>query len=241
MKGTKLQKLAALALCVAMILGQATLLAFADNDGTAADGSNESDRETLENIKELLNAISYAEYAAKYNHEEYKTASQTVNVDLSVFETKDEGFRTVTVDGKTGLYTPQDGSVSWKVNIPENGLYAMLIEYYPDEGRTTSIERVLMINGKVPFAEARFLTLPKNWVSDYERAIVDPGKESADSVAAEATAAGFNASVKDGKVEIEFPSCITSSMSAFCDKYSVRYFKNDIKNNELRPTSSQES
>ena len=239
MKGTKLQKLAALALCVAMILGQATLLAFADNDGTAADGSNESDRETLENIKELLNAISYAEYAAKYNHEEYKTASQTVNVDLSVFETKDEGFRTVTVDGKTGLYTPQDGSVSWKVNIPENGLYAMLIEYYPDEGRTTSIERVLMINGKVPFAEARFLTLPKNWVSDYERAIVDPGKESADSVAAEATAAGFNASVKDGKVEIEFPSCITSSMSAFCDKYSVRYFKNDIKNNELRPTSSQ--
>lgn len=240
MKGTKLQKLAALVLCAAMLLSSATLLAFADNDGTAADGSHESDRESLENIKELLNAISYDEYSSKYNHEEYKTATQTVNVPISAFETEDKGFQMVTVDGREGLSTPRDGSVSWKVNIPESGLYAMLIEYYPDAGRTTSIERVLMINGKVPFAEARFLTLPKNWVSDYEKAIVDPGKQSPETVAKAAADAGFTSKVEDGKVIIEFPAYITSAMSAFCDEYSVRYLKNDIKNNELRPTSSQD-
>ena len=42
--------------------------------------------------------------------------------------------------------------VSWTVNIPETAKYAIKIEYYPDQNRSTSIERTLKINDKVPFA-----------------------------------------------------------------------------------------
>ena len=86
------------------------------------------------------------------------------------------------VDGveqtQTGLYMPVDSGdsdncyVSFKVNVPETGRYAIAIEYYPivgyktDEGQTTersgaAIERTLYIDGVVPFYEARFLTFSR--------------------------------------------------------------------------------
>ena len=237
MKGTKLTKLAALLLSMVMLLSSAVVLTYADT--SSDDGSD--GRESLANIKELLNAISYEEYTEKYR--DVPRATKTVDIALQDYETKDEGYVWLTAadgrDGREGLYTPQDGSVSWKVQIPETGKYAMLIEYYPDEGRTTSIERVLMINGKVPFAEARFLTLVKNWVNEYKKAYVEPSKkQSADTILSEAKDAGFtDAVIEDGKVVFSHPEIATAAMTAFCDKYTVRYFQLDILNNELRPTS----
>ena len=144
MKGTKLLKLAALCLCVAMLLGNATVLAFADGtSGTKSSSSSGS----LESIKELLNAISYEEYAAK--HADVPRATDTVEVPMHDCVTEGDGFKWVEVDNQEGLYTPQDGSVTWTVNVPKAGKYAIKLEYYPDANRTTSIERVLMINGQV--------------------------------------------------------------------------------------------
>ena len=142
-------------------------------------------------------------------------------------------------------YTPANGEASWTVTVPETGKYAIKIEYYPDANRSTSIERIFKINDKVPFAEARFLTLPKRWVNDYEDAILVPGKgQTAESLAAAAVEAGYKAEtvrVEDGMVKISFPEFVTESMSAFADEYGVRFFQKDITNNELRPTTKDEA
>ena len=240
MKGTKLTKLAALILSIVMLLSSAAVLTYADDP--AGDTGSDS-RESLANIKELLNAIPYEEYLEKYR--DVPRATDTVNIPLQEYQTEDEGYVWLNAaegkDGREGLYTPQDGSVSWTVNIPKTGKYAMLIDYYPDEGRTTSIERVLMINGKVPFAEARFLTLVKNWINEYKQATVEPAKkETVDALLQAAKDAGYTdaALTEDGKaITVSIPEVKTAAMTAFEAAHIVRYLQLDIKNNELRPTS----
>lgn len=230
MKGTKLLKLATFLMCFAMLLSNATVIGFAET------ASASSGRESLANIKELLNAITYDEYASR--NADVPRAEGAISVDISSYQTENDGYKMQTVDGREGLLTPQNGSVSWTVQIPKEGKYAIKIEYYPDANRTTSIERVLMINDKVPFAEARFLTVVKNWNNSYEKAVVDPGKQSAETVKAAAEAAGFtDVTVENGKVLIPMPSYMTETMSQFCDTYLVRYLRTDVEKNELRPTA----
>lgn len=235
MREKKFTRIAAFLLCLTMILGNAVIFASASD----ADGSGGSITDvSLEELRELLNAISYEEYSDK--NVAIPGATQTVEVDIEKYVTEDDGFKMETKDGTSALFTPANGEVSWTVNVPETAKYAIKIEYFPDQNRSTSIERVLKINDKVPFAEARFLTLPKRWVNDYVDATIVPGKgESAESLAAAATEVGYpNVRIEDGKVRLGFPDFVTQEMSEFADTYGVRYFQRDITKNEIRPTTT---
>ena len=235
MREKKFTRIAAFLLCLTMLLGNAVVFASASD----ADGSGDSITDvSLEELRELLNAISYEEYSDK--NVAIPGASQTVEVDIAQYVTEDDGFEMQTKDGVSALFTPANGEVSWIVNVPETAKYAIRFEYYPDQNRSTSIERTLKINDKVPFAEARFLTLPKRWVNNYVDATVVPGKgESAESVAAAAKEVGYtDVRVEDGKVRIGFPDFVTQEMSEFADTYGVRYFQRDITKNEIRPTTT---
>ncbi len=236
MREKKFTRIAALVLCLCMLLGNAVVVASATEPGTT--GSSITDTSS-EELRELLNAITYSEYTEKYPAQ---PATDTIEVPVLTYEATSEEFKVVTVGDVEALYTPQSGSVTWKVNIPTTAKYAIRIEYYPDQNRSTSIERILKIDGKVPFSEARFLTMPKRWVNDYEDAALTPGKgQTADELMAEAVAAGYtDVSVKDGKVIIPFPDFVTDAMSDFADQYEVRYFQRDITNNEIRPTTVDE-
>ncbi len=230
MREKKFTRIAAFLLCLTMLLGNAVVFASA-SDVTDSEGSITD--VTLEELRELLNAISYEEYSEKYA--DVAGAKQAIQVPVAEFATEDEGFKMETKDGADALYTPQNGSVSWTVNVPETAKYAIKIEYYPDQNRSTSIERILKINDKVPFAEARFLTIPKRWVNDYEDFEI-----SADLVS-KAREAGYEVVEKDGKSYITFPDFVTEAMSEFADEYGVRFFQRDITNNEIRPTTTDEA
>ena len=237
MREKKFARIAAFLLCLTMILGNAVIFASASD----ADGTGDSITDvSLEELRELLNAISYEEYSEK--NAAIPGATQTVEVDISAFITEDEGFEMQTKDGVNALFTPANGEVSWIVNVPETAKYAIRFEYYPDQNRSTSIERTLKINDKVPFAEARFLTLPKRWVNDYVDAILTPGKgETAEALAAAAKEVGYtDVRIEDGQVKIGFPDFVTEEMSNFADAYGVRFFQRDIIKNEIRPTTTDE-
>ena len=229
MREKKFTRIAAFLLCLTMLLGSAVVFASAseidDSEGSITDV-------TLEELRELLNAITYEEYSAKYHN--VANATQTVQVPIDQYDTKDEGFKMEEKGGVNALYTPQNGSVSWTVDVPETAKYAIKIEYYPDQNRATSIERILKINDEVPFAEARFLTLPKRWVNDY----VD--FEISSDLVSKAKEVGYEVIQKDGKSYITFPDYVTEAMSQFAEEYEVRFFQRDITNNELRPTTSDE-
>ncbi len=149
--------LAILTVCSSMVVGVG-----------AADGGTSVTDQTIDEVKELLNAISYDEYLEE--NADIPRATQDVVIDAVNYdkENTDANVSVETLAGEKGLLLPSDGVVSWKVNVPSTGKYCIRIEYYPNEGKVASIERVLMINGKVPFAEARYLSLSKVWVNDYE-------------------------------------------------------------------------
>ena len=229
MREKKFTRIAAFLLCLVMVLGNAAIFASASE---AEDSEGSTTDQTLEDLREILNAISYEEYSQEYAN--VPNATQTVQVPIAEFVADGDGFDMVQRDGKDALYTPQNGSVTWTVDIPETAKYAIKIEYYPDQNRATSIERILKINDKVPFAEARYLTIPKRWVNDY----VD--FEISSDLVSEAEAVGYKVEQRDGKSYIVFPEYITEAMSQFADEHNVRFFQRDITKNELRPTTADE-
>ena len=234
MKTTKFHRLVAFALALCFLVGGLfTVSVSAKEDQSTTD-------KTLAEIKEQLNAISYQEYSSKYlSHVQAGTEEIVIDgADYLDFTVSDpEQYKVTVVDG--ALFTPNTGTVTWEIpGITEAKKYSIVIEYYPDQSKSTSIERILKINGKIPFAEARYVTLPKIWKNTYIAAKVTDDDKSVDELYAEALSSGFDAAAlakKDGYLEIQIPEVWTEGTSAFTEKYTVRYMGTDIDNNELRP------
>ncbi len=280
----KFIKLLSLILALTFLVGGGTVATFAAGDSQESSVSEET-QDALAEIKDLLNAISYGEYSAKYSGEGYKKATQTITIDAAtgyIVSDEDAAAGDIRLADKDkdgvaeGLFTSSEGEVSWLVNVPDSAKYAIKIEYYPVVGKAAAIERVFKINDKVPFGEARYLTLSKNWSSEYQLGLYQVGSlDNVSDVAsvtendlpadvasalkefkAEAEAAGLvtGFAVKEeikqnifgkNKTEynvyatVEFPEVWTVANTEFVDSHQIRFFRNDIENNELRPTAVQ--
>lgn len=66
------------------------------------------------------------------------------------------------------IWDSAQGKVTYKVNIPETGIYNMAVSYCPVESTTTSIDLSLSIDGKIPFDSASRLRLNKVWINEHE-------------------------------------------------------------------------
>ena len=53
--------------------------------------------------------------------------------------------------------------MEWKVHVEEEGMYNLSLLYYPVEGKSSSIERSIRIDGKLPFQEAGYLQFDRIW------------------------------------------------------------------------------
>jgi len=61
------------------------------------------------------------------------------------------------------LLTKESGTVDWKVNIETAGYYNILVEYFPYEGKSSSIERTVYINDELPFSGAENIIFNRIW------------------------------------------------------------------------------
>lgn len=172
MRRNHTSRLIAFLLSALMMFGSVVPLSAAKE---SADGQASSlATTTLKEISDSLNTISYAEYASRYTNAERGTREFVVDVtkyDKEATTAEVEVRSNVTDDyGVTQskvLYTGDEGMVTWTVNIPQTGKYALEIVYSSESEKTNSIERMLYINGKVPFSEARYLLMTKHWVHQY--------------------------------------------------------------------------
>jgi len=62
-----------------------------------------------------------------------------------------------------GLLTETGSSVTWTVNVPEEGFYHLRLEYKLPESRGVAAERTVLINGEIPFENARSITFSRIW------------------------------------------------------------------------------
>ena len=249
MKRTRFQRLVALILCLTFAISGFAITAFAaDGEDSSAEGSNDSIYDSSE-ILELLNSISYGEYLKEANAKPAKGEIVVDAVKDLYVEGSNAKYTIDTFEGVEAVLTPSTGTVAWKVTgVPERALYTVTLEYYANvkpgnETKADSVERVFKINGKVPFSEARYLTIKKNWVNDYQPAEYRGKDQSAatlESIKSKGEKLGLTGKIADGKLTFEYPDAWTGALVDFCEEYELRFMKLDIFNNEIRPTAKQE-
>jgi hypothetical protein len=87
----------------------------------------------IASAKELLGTISYEEYNKLYSEYNPGAAEIVINaldyIADATLTTAEVGK--TTYDGIEALDTGESGVVSWKVNIPADGMYAIGIDYWP--------------------------------------------------------------------------------------------------------------
>ena len=214
-----------------------------------------STRKDLAEIKEMANAISYEEYLLRY--EAVKRGEEVLVVydagdeaNDDFVATSEESFRVEEYGGVSALYTPGDGSVTFSVNVPERAKYTVEIEYYPIANKSTDIERIFKLaagdsKASVPFAEARYVSLPKYWTNTYPGAVIELSKkQNAAEIVNKATGLGLEAESYVGQdkkgnqvtyVSVDYPEIWTKEISDFVDEYGFRFFDHDYDGNEIRP------
>ncbi|MBQ5389334.1 MAG: extracellular solute-binding protein, partial [Clostridia bacterium] len=174
MMRTKLSRALALFLALLMACGCFSLAAFAASEPETLSGGR-----TMQEWNEILNTDDYEEYLAEY--ETVPRGDRTITIDATKFvadKTTDKGAKVlsdVNGDKEKSLYTSASGAVTWKVNVPTAGLYTVELLCYPGDAmleqggkeKSTDIERILYVNGKVPFSEARSITVTKSWAPIY--------------------------------------------------------------------------
>ncbi|MEG2003992.1 MAG: hypothetical protein RR057_05280, partial [Clostridia bacterium] len=199
----------------------------------SVNGSDSLVRTSLDEIKNVLTSISYAEYLRLNSGR--GNGKQKVVIDINGHISKDNTSGTYQsadgkeygTDGKV-LLVGDDGKITFDVEIPEDGSYDFQIEYYTGNisikdadgkaicnGKSTTIERMVLIDGKVPYKEARSIAFSRSWVDSYP--VLDEN---------------FKAIKTDGKKEF-YDSLSEKFLQHVVD--SSRIFQRDNNGNELKP------
>ncbi|MBQ7600339.1 MAG: extracellular solute-binding protein [Clostridia bacterium] len=146
------------------------IVSAAGSDESGGKTTPENQKATLQEVTDALKTKSYNEYVALYGG----VGKGTEDITIPAVQ-YDRSLTTAAVsvetdyNGRTGksLRIGDDGIVTWKVTVPEDGLYAIDIDYCPVTQKTNSVEKTLYINGSVPFAEVRDLIMKKSWIHEY--------------------------------------------------------------------------
>ena len=232
-----------LALLMLIVPGSVTAFAAGNDDGAYEAAS----------LAELLSTKSYSEYLQQY--ETIPNGTDTVkisgtdilNYNADITNAATDKLKEYSFNGVSGLYLPSDGVVGWNINIPKEGMYIIKIKYLavdePDS-KTTGIERTLYINQKVPFYEARFLSMSKTWVDKEETFQTDEngniiykfqkdGKVDYPYVNVNGEILEFDLSSK--KITFEKTGKTVDEAALLSEGY-MKYpvYSNDINNNEIK-------
>ena len=74
------------------------------------------------------------------------------------------------VEGVDGIsvWTDEEGLIQWEVNVAQGGLYHMAVKYYSVEGKNSTIQRAILINGQLPYFEAGTVNFYRTWVNQLD-------------------------------------------------------------------------
>ena len=186
MKNAKHKNRLVTAMILASMLVQplAGMSVYADEPVTDAENSVSEVKDdtsytlnSLDDMANLMVSLTYADYLADYSQVPDTTKEIDIDVtkynkDLStgtIETTKDD---TVVRDGKEikagTVSTTDEGKLVYDIDVPETAMYSVTVEYYPMAGNGATIERILLIDDKIPFNEARYMNFTRVWIDKEE-------------------------------------------------------------------------
>ncbi len=106
----------------------------------------------------ILSKLDYDDYEVVYDYPEESKENRKY---FYIKYTKDEA------DSGKVVELTDSGSASFAFDVPETGMYSIVIEYYPIVAKSANIERMLLINDKVLYSESRSIAMTKSWTNLY--------------------------------------------------------------------------
>lgn len=159
-------------LAISLYLQSGLTLSTVHAQDVAVDSDYESYTSQIESYSSL---IRYAEYAQQhigtgYFDDEYIIeASDYINTEEMQAKSMED------YDGNAGssILTGEQGIIEWEVDIKQSGNYNIVVEYFPYEGKSSSIQRSILIDGNLPFAEASTVEFYRYWGNEKDVIQVD--------------------------------------------------------------------
>ncbi len=111
----------------------------------------------------VSSTMTYSDYLEE--HKLAKNASSKVDIDVFAFDADlSNGVHIEnSYKGKNVVVTEENSSVTWNFNVEEEGFYNISMEYIATPSRNVDMERILYINGAVPFSGADILAFSRLW------------------------------------------------------------------------------
>lgn len=163
MKNTLFKRSVSFAAALAMTFSMASMVAAEDNAATLSLTTASADSGSL-TLTSREN--TYSAYYDRYLGTERPDELVTVNAADYTSASEDAEIKVETIEGKEALVWSNDnGSITYNVNVPTTGLYNLGIDYYMLEGGGNTAEFSMLIDGKSPYDTATRITLSKRWVN----------------------------------------------------------------------------
>ncbi|MFA9456298.1 extracellular solute-binding protein [Halalkalibacter sp. AB-rgal2] len=135
---------------------------YAEEDLNGEESVSELERSDI-TIRDDL----YSNYIERYQG--FSRPNQEIIIQAEDYtKIEDMDIEVTEIDQGEAVKTDEIGMVEWEVDVPEEGLYNIGIRYFPIEGKSSSIERELLINGELPFQGAATLTFPRTWTNELD-------------------------------------------------------------------------
>ena len=97
------------------------------------------------------------------SHASESEGNEAIPIDVLAYD----GDAKTDQDHPDSVYTADGSFVTWKVQVPEAGMYRLLIDYLTVDSRGVDMERELYINGEIPFSGASQLCFTRLWTDLY--------------------------------------------------------------------------
>jgi len=123
----------------------------------------------------LDDRISYIDYLALYKDQTRPSREMTLN---AVDYTRADGMEVQKLEdyegmAGTSIMTGEQGEIEWEIDVEESGLYNLSTLYFPTEGKSSTIERSLLIDNRIPFTEANYLQFQRIWNNEWKEIKTD--------------------------------------------------------------------
>ncbi|MCR5557851.1 MAG: extracellular solute-binding protein [Butyrivibrio sp.] len=159
-----------IAFALAGVMG---LTFFPAHSMAMASSSSNDDSEFQEESVDLSLLVhhlySYSDYLEQHSGD--KKGTKEAFVDGGDYLEADDSAKVLgAYEGFDGnaLFTDEEGSVTYEIDVPEAGMYCIELTYYPIEGKNNNIQRQVYVNGEIPFEGSRYLEFTRVWKDESE-------------------------------------------------------------------------
>ncbi len=112
-------------------------------------------------------------------YKNYANATADINIDLSTLSNINGKVKTVDYEGRKAVLNDADSEyLEFKVNVPQDGLYGLELDYHMTGTSSDSAKRNLYIDGDYPFTEAGDLVYYRYFCDEGEPVLNSIGDET---------------------------------------------------------------